>query len=127
MNQSAGSFNFVNMLMLPLFFVAIYFLLIRPNAKKRKQEEEMRRSLKVGDEIVTIGGIVGRIVSIKEGADTFVIETGSDRSKMKIKRWAISGHESAQQAAVRAVDLQNKEPSTTISNEEEKTTASVAD
>ena len=47
--------------------------------------------MKVGDEVVTAGGIVGRIVSIKEGADTFIIETGVDRSKIKIKRWAILG------------------------------------
>ena len=88
--NSNGGFGIANILMMGVFFVAVYFLLIRPNAKKRKQEDEMRRSLKVGDEITTIGGIVGRIVSIKDGADTFVIETGVDRSKIKIKRWAIS-------------------------------------
>ena len=88
--NSNGGFGIANILMMGVFFVAVYFLLIRPNAKKRKQEDEMRRSLKVGDEVTTIGGIVGRIVSIKDGADTFVIETGVDRSKIKIKRWAIS-------------------------------------
>lgn len=88
--NSNGGFGIANILMMGVFFVAVYFLLIRPNAKKRKQEDEMRRSLKVGDEITTIGGIVGRIVSIKDGADTFIIETGVDRSKIKIKRWAIS-------------------------------------
>lgn len=88
--NSGGGFGMANILMMGIFFVAVYFLLIRPNAKKRKQEDEMRRSLKVGDEITTIGGIVGRIVGIKEGADTFIIETGVDRSKIKIKRWAIA-------------------------------------
>ncbi len=93
MNQTGGSLGLANILMMAVFFVAIYFLLIRPNAKKRKKEDEMRRSLKVGDEITTIGGIVGRIVGIKDGADTFVIETGVDRSKIKIKRWAIASCE----------------------------------
>ncbi len=92
LNQS-GSFGLANILMMAVFFVAIYFLLIRPNAKKRKKEDEMRRSLKVGDEVTTIGGIVGKIVGIKDGADTFVIETGVDRSKIKIKRWAIASCE----------------------------------
>ena len=99
MNSNGGSFGVTNILMMGVFFVAIYFLLIRPNAKKRKQEEEMRRALKVGDEITTIGGIVGRIVSIKEGADTFVIETGVDRSKIRIKRWAIAGCSNEREAA----------------------------
>ena len=89
--NSGGGFGVANILMMGVFFVEVYFLLIRTNEKKRRQEDEMRRSLKVGDEIVTAGGIVGRIVSIKEGADTFIIETGVDRSKIKIKRWAILG------------------------------------
>lgn len=88
--NSNGGFGIANILMMGVFFVAVYFLLIRPNAKKRKQEDEMRRSLKIGDEVTTIGGIVGKIVNIKDGTDTIIIETGVDRSKIKIKRWAIS-------------------------------------
>ncbi len=68
-------------------FVLLYFLMIRPQRKKEKQATEMRNSIEVGDGITTIGGIVGRVASIKE--DTFVLETGSDRVKMRFKRWAI--------------------------------------
>jgi len=70
----------------------------------------MRRSLTIGDEITTIGGIVGRIVSIKDGADTFIIETGVDRSKIKIKRWAISSCNVAEktQENVKQLDVELK-------------------
>ena len=67
-----------------------YFLLIRPNSKKKKAEQEMRKNIAIGDEITTIGGIVGRIVAVKDDEDAFIIETGSDRVKMKFKKWAIS-------------------------------------
>ena len=70
-----------------LMIVVFYFLLIRPQRKRDKQTQKMRNSVQVGDEIVTAGGIVGLVVSIKE--DTIVLETGSDRSKIRIKRWAI--------------------------------------
>ena len=72
-----------------LIFVLMWLVLIRPQNKKRKQEDAMRQSAQIGDEITTIGGIVGRIVGIKEDNQTLVIETGTDRAKMRIKRWAI--------------------------------------
>ena len=72
---------------LVLVFVVFYFLLIRPQKKKEKAIQEMRAKLEVGDEIVTAGGIIGRVVSVKE--DTIIIETGSDRSKIRIARWAV--------------------------------------
>ena len=65
----------------------LYFLMIRPQKKKEKQATDMRNSIEVGDGVTTIGGIVGRVASIKE--DTFVLETGSDRIKLRFKRWAI--------------------------------------
>jgi len=71
-----------------IFFVLIYFIFLRPQNKKKKKEEEMRKSAEIGDEIVTIGGICGKIVGIKD-ENTIIIETGSDRSKIRIKRWAI--------------------------------------
>ena len=73
-----------------LIFGALYFFLIRPNSKKKKEEEQMRNSLEIGDEITTIGGIMGRIVAIKDEEDAIIIETGSDRVKMKFKKWCIS-------------------------------------
>ena len=80
----------VQLLPLVLVFVIFYFLLIRPQQKKEKETQKMRQSLEVGDEIVTIGGIIGRVVVLKE--DNVVIETGSDRSKMRIARWAIQAN-----------------------------------
>lgn len=76
---------------LGLIFVVFYFLLIRPQKKKDKETQNMRNNIQVGDEIVTAGGIIGRVVSIKE--DNVVIETGNDRSKVRIKRWAIQSNE----------------------------------
>lgn len=70
-----------------LLIVVFYFILIRPQKKKEKQTQSMRNSVQVGDEVTTVGGIVGIVVNIKE--DTLVVETGSDRSKVRIKRWAI--------------------------------------
>ena len=66
----------------------LYLWLYRPQQKKRKQEEEMRNSISIGDEITTIGGIVGRVVSKKNDSDSLVIETASE--KLKIKKWAIA-------------------------------------
>ena len=83
-----GAGDILGMLLpLVLMFVVFYFFLIRPQKKKEKQAADMRNSIEVGDGITTIGGIVGRVASIKE--DTFVLETGSDRVKMRFKRWAI--------------------------------------
>lgn len=71
-------------------FAALYFFLIRPNSKRKKQEAELRNNVSIGDEITTIGGIVGRIIAIKEDTDTLIIETGTDRDKLRITRWAIA-------------------------------------
>ena len=70
-----------------LLIVVFYFVLIRPQRKRDKETQRMRNSLQVGDEIVTVGGVVGLVVSIKE--DTVVLETGGDRSKIRVKRCAI--------------------------------------
>lgn len=71
-----------------LVLVVFYFVLIRPQKKKEKQDAQMRKNLQVGDEVVTAGGIVGIVFSVKE--DTVVIETGGDRSKIRVKKWAIA-------------------------------------
>lgn len=79
-----------------LIIAVFYFILIRPQSNQKKKEEEMRNNIEVGDTIVTIGGIIGRVVSIKE--DDIVIETGADRNKMKIKKWAIGSNETQRSA-----------------------------
>ena len=70
-----------------LMVVLFYFFLIRPQKKKEKAEKLMRENLQVGDEILTIGGIYGRVISLKE--DSIVIESKSDHSKLTIARWAM--------------------------------------
>lgn len=87
--ESGGMLAFLVSFILPmgLLFLLMYFMLIRPQRKREKKIENMRSQLEVGDEIVTNGGIIGRVVSIQE--DNVVIETGSDRSKVRIARWAI--------------------------------------
>ena len=67
--------------------VLMYFITIRPQQKRQKEEQKMRNNLRVGDELTTIGGIKGRVVSIKD--DTVTIETGADRSKIQFEKWAI--------------------------------------
>lgn len=71
-------------------FGLLYLFLIRPKSKRQKQDQKMRESLEIGDEITTIGGIMGRVIAIRDDEDAIVIETGSDRVKMKLKRWSIS-------------------------------------
>lgn len=73
--------------MLVAMFALMYFLMIRPQKKKQKEEQQMRDNIQVGDEIITVGGICGRIVSIKE--DSYVMETGADRCKIKILKGAV--------------------------------------
>ena len=78
-----------SIIMMALIIVVFWFFIIRPQRKKDKETAKMRSELQGGDEIVTIGGIIGIIVSMKE--DSLVIETGSDRTKVRLARWAISG------------------------------------
>ena len=80
--------NYTSIIMIVLLFAVFYFFLIRPENKKKKQLQQMRSSLQVGDQITTIGGMVGKVVSIKDDMITF--ETGEDRVRLQIMRWAIS-------------------------------------
>ncbi len=78
--------------LLPVVYIVfilglMYFMIIRPQNKKKKEEEKLKNSLQVGDEIVTIGGFHGKIISLKE--DSIVIESVLDHSKQKLERWAI--------------------------------------
>lgn len=81
----------VSFVPLVLVFVIMYFILIRPQKKKDKQTQKMRQEVQVGDEIITIGGIIGIVVSLKE--DNVVLETAGERNKIRIKRWAIQSNE----------------------------------
>ena len=84
-----GSASMMSLLIpLVLMIALMYFLMIRPENKRKKQAEEMRNSLKKGDQITTIGGIAGTICQVKE--KTIVIETGADRVRIEFYKWAIS-------------------------------------
>ncbi len=74
-------------IMFAVMIGAMYLFIIRPQKKKEKEEKKMRENLQVGDEILTIGGIYGRVISLKE--DAIVIESKSDHSKITIARWAM--------------------------------------
>ncbi len=76
--------------LLPLILIiaVFYFFMIRPENKKKKKAAEMRNSLKVGDVITTIGGVIGTVCAVKE--ETIVIETGADRVRVEFTKWAIS-------------------------------------
>ena len=76
------------LLPMAIMFAILYFFMIRPQKKKDKEIQDMRSGLQIGDEVITTGGIIGIVVSLKE--DTLVIETGSDRSKVRIARWAVA-------------------------------------
>ena len=82
--------------MLVLMFAMLYFFMIRPENKRKKEAQNMRDSLAVGDEITTIGGITGTICAVKE--NTIVIETGADRVRIEFTKWAVSS-KGAQSAA----------------------------
>ena len=75
------------LIMLGVMFVFLYFFMIRPQKKQQKEEQEMRSGLAVGDEVTTIGGIIGKVVSIKE--ETFVLETTKDKTKIRFLKAAV--------------------------------------
>ena len=96
--------QYASLIMIVVMFAIIYFLMIRPENKRKKKAEEMRNSLKKGDQITTIGGIVGRIVMVND--DTIVIETSDDRVRMELTKWAVSTNNTQQQNA--AADKKDK-------------------
>ena len=85
-NAAGGGMSMI--IMVVVMIAIFYFLLIRPENKKKKAAAQMRSSLAVGDQITTIGGIVGTICAVKE--DTIVIETSADRVRIEFTKWAVS-------------------------------------
>ena len=79
--------------MMVALFGLMYFMMIRPQKQKQKEEQQMRDNIQIGDEITTIGGIMGRVITVKD--DSLIIETGADRNKMKIARWAVQTNNTA--------------------------------
>ena len=90
---AAGGNSLTMLLPMVGIFALMYFFTIRPQKKRQKEEQEMRNAVEVGDEITTIGGICGKVVIVKE--QHLIIETGADRNRMQITRWAVQQNNTA--------------------------------
>ena len=86
-SSGAGLQGISSLIMIGGLLVVFYFFMIRPQKKQEKKDAEMRESLQVGDEVTTIGGIIGKVVSIK--GETFVLETTKDKTKIRFLKGAI--------------------------------------
>lgn len=84
------------MIMLVVMLAIMYFMMIRPENKRKKEAEQMRAAVKKGDKVVTIGGITGVVVDVKESK--FVLETGADLVRIEFEKWALSSNETAAEA-----------------------------
>jgi len=96
--------------MLVMMLAIMYFVMIRPENKRKKEAEEMRSAVKKGDKVVTIGGITGTVVDVKD--NKFVLETGADQVRIEFEKWALSSNETAAEAkkanAQKAVEAKAK-------------------
>ena len=86
-----------SIIMIVAMIAVFYFLMIRPENKRKKEAEQMRSAVKTGDEITTIGGIIGTVVSVKD--DKFVMETSADQVRIELMKWALSTNETAAERA----------------------------
>lgn len=109
-DTAAGMGGMTTIIMIVVMIAVMYFVMIRPENKRKKEAEQMRNDIKVGDEIITIGGICGKVVHIKD--DKFVIETGADQVRMEFVKWALSSNESgahrAKEEAKKAAEARAK-------------------
>ena len=95
-DAAAGGMGSTIIMMVAMLGI-FYFMLIRPENKRKKEAEQTRNSVKTGDEIVTIGGICGKVVNVKD--DKIVIETSADQVRIELMKWGISSNETAVAAA----------------------------
>ena len=95
--MDAGAGMGSTIMMLVVMLGVFYFMLIRPENKRKKEAEEMRSSVRKGDKITTIGGIVGTVVDVKE--NNIVIETSADQVRIELAKWALSSNETAAETA----------------------------
>ena len=99
-NAGGGSYSWISLAFIAVMFIALWFFMIRPQRKQEKKDAEMRNALQVGDEVTTIGGIIGKVISIK--GETFVLETTKDRTKIRFLKGAIRSVD------VKAADIANQ-------------------
>ena len=98
----------MEMLFMLLIMVGVsYFMIIRPESKRKKEAAQLRSNVKNGDKVITIGGITGKVVDVKE--DRFVIETGADQVRIEFMKWALSTNETATEAAKEAAKKAEEE------------------
>ena len=97
LESTATGGGMTSIIMIVAMIAVFYFLMIRPENKRKKEAEQMRSAVKTGDEITTIGGIIGTVVSVKD--DKFVMETSADQVRIELAKWAISSNETAAAAA----------------------------
>ena len=83
--------------MFAIMIALFYFMLIRPEKKRKKEAEELRSAIKNGDKVTTIGGITGTVVDVK--SEKFVLETGADQVRIEFMKWALSTNDTAEEAA----------------------------
>ena len=104
-------------LMVGLLFVFLYFFMIRPQKKQEKKDADMRNSLSVGDEVTTIGGIIGKVISIKD--ETFVLETTREKTQIRFLKGAVRSID-VKVAEVAAAIAENKEAEASAETADEK-------
>ena len=90
--EASGTSSYMSIIMLVAIVAVFYFMVIRPENKRKKKQEQMRNELAVGDQITTIGGIMGKIVEVT--SDNITFETGEDRVRIQVAKWAISTNSS---------------------------------
>ena len=96
--ETAAEGSLLTPILMMVIMVAIfYFILIRPENKRKKEAQKMREAVKVGDKVVTIGGIVGTVVSVKD--ERFVMETSADLVRIEFEKWALSSNTTAEEKA----------------------------
>ena len=115
--RNAGSYG-GSFIILGVFFVLMYFLLIRPQKKREKKAKEMQESLKTGDKIITIGGIVATVVKPKE--NSVIISVGADKTRFELMKWAIRTNVTAIGGDIDAADNPNPQPKKDEKKEAEK-------
>ena len=93
--QAGCGGSYTLLIMYVVIFAGLYFFMIRPNSKKKKQEEELKKNINIGDDITTIGGICGKVVAVRDEDEEIIIETGSDRVKLRFKKWCIYSNNTA--------------------------------